>query len=366
MPLRKDRTRGRWLVGWLGVAALVLSLAGCGKKTAENSNSKGEFKPVLGAIKPAEIPEGAVIEIDGSSTVYPVTEAVAEEFQKAVEGRAKVTVGISGTGGGFKKFCRGELDISDASRPITAAEMAAAKEGGVEYIELPVCYDALTVAVHKDNDWAKSITVGELKKIWAPEAEEKITNWNQVRADWPDKELVLYGPGPDSGTFDYFTEAVVGKAKSSRRDYTPSEDDNVLVQGIEGNPSAMGYFGYAYFEPNKDKLKALAVEWEKTKLGPVKPDISTVLDGTYAPLSRPLFIYVNKKSAEKPAVKAFVEFYLNNVKELAAEVNYVPLPDKAYEMARERFSKRTAGTGYGGEASVGMRIEEVLSREPKQ
>jgi phosphate transport system substrate-binding protein len=292
-----------------------------------------------------------------------VTEAVAEEFQKAVDGRAKVTVGISGTGGGFKKFCRGETDISDASRPISKEEMAAAKENNIEYIELPVCYDALTVAVHKDNDWADSITVAELKKIWEPAAEKKITNWNQIRADWPDKELVLFGPGPDSGTFDYFTEAVCGKAKASRRDFTPSEDDNVLVQGIEGNPNALGYFGYAYFEPNKDRMKALAVQ--NAEKQPVKPSLSSVLDGSYTPLSRPLFIYVNKKSAERPEVKGFVEFYLGNVKELAAEVSYVPLPDKAYEMAQERFKKRTVGTGYGGAGGVGLRIDEVLKREPK-
>ncbi|MEX2137957.1 MAG: PstS family phosphate ABC transporter substrate-binding protein [Pirellulales bacterium] len=362
MQLRTNRRVGPWLAGLMIGSLTLAGSFGCGKKQASNSEVVA-FKPDLGTIKPAEIPDGSVVEVDGSSTVYPVSEAVAEEFQIAVDGRAKVTVGIKGTGGGFQRFCRGELDISDASRPITAAEMKLAKENGIEYIELPICFDALTVVVHKDNDWADSITVAELKKLWEPAAEEKITNWNQVRAEWPDKELVLFGPGTDSGTFDYFTEAVVGKAKSSRGDFTSSEDDNVLVQGIEGNPNALGYFGYAYYEPNKEKMKALAIQ--DGDKPPVKPSMSTVLDGTYTPLSRPLFIYVNKKSAEKPEVKAFVEFYLNNVKALSAEVSYVPLPDKAYEMAKERFEKRTVGTGYGGEPGVGMRIEDILKREPK-
>jgi phosphate transport system substrate-binding protein len=362
MTLRTRHLVGPWLAGAVIISCLLAGAAGCGKKQTSNSGTVA-YKPDLGKIKLAEIPEGTVIEVDGSSTVYPVSEAVAEEFQNAVEGRAKVTVGIKGTGGGFQRFCRGEIDISDASRPITASEMKLAKENGIEYIELPICYDALTVVVHKDNDWADSITVAELKKIWEPAAEEKITNWNQIRVEWPDRELVLFGPGTDSGTFDYFTEAIVGKAKSSRGDFTANEDDNVLVQGIEGNPNALGYFGYAYYEPNKEKLKALAIQ--SGDKPPVQPSTSTVLDGTYTPLSRPLFIYVNKKSAEKPEVKAFVEFYLNNVKSLSAEISYVPLPDSAYEMAKERFEKRTIGTGFGGEASVGLRIEDVLKREPK-
>jgi phosphate transport system substrate-binding protein len=365
MQFRWSACIGCWIFG-LMVASLIAGSGGCGKKSSSNSGTDGgtiAYKPELGTIKPAEIPEGARIEIDGSSTVFPVAEAVAEEFQNAVQGRAKVTVGTSGTGGGFKKFCLGELDISNASRPITAAEMKAAKESGVEYIELPICFDALTVAVHKENDWVDAITVEELKKIWEPAAEEKITRWNQIRPDWPDEKLMLYGPGTDSGTFDYFTEAIAGKAKASRSDYTSSEDDNVLVQGIEGNKYALGYFGYAYYEPNKDKMKALAVH--KAGAKPVKPSMSTVLDGTYAPLSRPLFVYVNRKSSDKPEVKAFVEFLLNNVKALSAEVSYVPLPDTAYEMAKERFNSRKVGTGFGGEGAVGLRIEEVLKRDPK-
>jgi phosphate transport system substrate-binding protein len=354
--------RLRWLAGYL-IVVVAASAAGCGNKQGESTETVA-FKPVLGTIKPAEIPEGAVVEIDGSSTVYPVTEAVAEEFQKATDGRANVTVGLSGTGGGFKKFCRGEIDISDASRPITEAEMKAAKDNGIEYIELPICFDALTVVVHPDNDWAGSITVEELRKMWQPAAEETITRWNQIRPEWPDEELRLYGPGTDSGTFDYFTQAIVGKERASRADFTANEDDNVLVQGVAGNKYALGYFGYAYFAPNKDRLQALAIQHGAKP--PVKPSLSTVLDGTYAPLSRPIFIYVNKKSLdEKPAVAAFVEFYLNNVKALAAEVSYVPLSDAAYKMVKQRFEKRSAGTAFGGKSEVGLRIEEILKREPK-
>lgn len=307
-----------------------------------------------------------LIAIDGSSTVYPVTEAVAEEFQKLKQGAVNVTVGISGTGGGFKEFCRGKTDISDASRPILAEEMALARENGVEYIELPVCFDALTVAVSAENDWVDSITVEELKKIWEPGAQGKVTRWNQIRPEWPDEELVLFGAGADSGTFDYFTEAVVGKAKSSRGDFTGSEDDNVLVQGIAGNKYALGYLPFAYYEPNADKLKALAIDWEKDEIGPVLPSMEHVLAGTYNPLSRPLFIYVSRKAAERPAVDEFVQFYLNHATELAKEVNYLPLPAEAYTMALARFTERHVGTGFGGIPEVGLRVEEILQREPKQ
>lgn len=317
-------------------------------------------------------PQGAgsssreIIQIDGSSTVYPTTEAVAEEYQKEKKGSVNVTVGISGTGGGFKKFCRGETDISDASRPILKEEMELAKQNEVEYIELPICFDALTVAIHPDNDWATSITVSDLKKMWQPSAQEKVMRWNQVRAEWPDEELALFGAGSDSGTFDYFTEAIVGKAKSSRGDYTASEDDNVLVQGIAGNKYALGYLPYAYYEPNQDKIKALAVDNEKGGAGPVPPSLENVLDGSYNPLARPLFIYVSRKSAERPAVKEFVEFYLQHVKELAAEVKYLPLPDQAYEMGLTRFRGLQTGTGFDGTPAIGLPVEEILKREPKQ
>jgi phosphate transport system substrate-binding protein len=318
-------------------------------------------------------PLSGKVDIDGSSTVFPVTEAVAEEFRNQVSKDVKVTVGISGTGGGFKKFVRGEIDISDASRPILnkgkegeKGEIDLAKDNKIEYIELPICFDALTVAVNKDADWVDSITVAELKKIWEPGAEGKITHWNQIRKEWPNEKLVLFGAGTDSGTFDYFTEAINGKAKASRGDYTPSEDDNTLVQGIEGSKFALGYLPYAYYEPNKAKLKALKIDWKADdKLGAIEPSAENVLNGTYNPLSRPLFIYVNRKSAERPEVKSFVEFYLKNVKELATEVKYLPLPDKAYEMALERFSKLKTGTSFGGEQAIGITIEEVLQREAK-
>lgn len=308
--------------------------------------------------------EAVVIKIDGSSTVFPITEAVAEEFQKG--GKVKVTVGISGTGGGFKKFVRGEIDVADASRPMLTEEMAQAKANGIEFIELPVAFDALTVVVNNQNTWLTSITVADLKKIWEPGAQGKITHWNQVRPEWPNEKIALFGAGADSGTFDYFTEAIVGKAKSSRGDYTASEDDNVLVQGVEGNKYALGYVPYAYYAPHSARMKAVGIEWEKNKVqGPVLPSPENVLAGTYNPLSRPLFIYVSRKSMDKPAVKEFVEFYLKNVKTLATEVEYVPLSDTAYQMATQRLASMQTGSGFGGVPEVGLPVEEILKRTPK-
>lgn len=303
-----------------------------------------------------------MVKIDGSSTVYPVTEAVAEEFQKAKKGTIKVTVGISGTGGGFKKFCRGETDISNASRSILKKEMELCKKNGVEYIELPVAFDGLAVMVNPKNTWIKSMTVAELKKIWEPAAQGKITRWNQVNPAWPDRKLSLYGAGADSGTFDYFTEAIVGKAKSSRGDYTGSEDDNVLVQGIASDVNALGYFGLAYYEENKDKLKLVAIDNGK---GPVLPSEKTVKDGTYTPLSRPIFIYVNAKSADRPEVKEFVEFYMKNAAKLVRQVKYIPLPDAIYKKGLERFHKKEKGTVFSGEAKVGTTIEDFFKTKPK-
>jgi phosphate transport system substrate-binding protein len=303
-----------------------------------------------------------IVQIDGSSTVFPVTEAVAEEFQQAKKGKVKVTVGISGTGGGFKKFCRGETDIQDASRPILKSEMEDCKKAGVEYIELPVAFDALTVMVNPKNNWASVMTVAELKKIWEPSAQGKITNWNQVRPKWPDAPLKLFGAGADSGTFDYFTEAITGKAKSSRGDFTASEDDNVLVQGIANDRNALGFFGYAYYAENKDKLKAVAVDNGK---GGVAPSEKTVLDGSYQPLSRPIYIYVSKKAAAKPEVREFVEFYLKNAPKLVREVKYVPLPDKLYTMGANRFKSGKLGTAFSGHADVGVTIDDLMKREPK-
>ncbi|HEY5542738.1 MAG TPA: PstS family phosphate ABC transporter substrate-binding protein [Candidatus Binatia bacterium] len=303
-----------------------------------------------------------IVEIDGSSTVFPVTEAVAEEFQKAKKGKIKVTVGISGTGGGFKKFCRGETDIQDASRPILKQEMEACKGAGVEYIELPVAFDALTVIVNPKNNWAPSMTVAELKKIWEPGAQGKITNWNQVRSSWPKAPLKLFGAGADSGTFDYFTEAITGKAKSSRGDFTASEDDNVLVQGVANDVNALGFFGYAYYAENTKKLKAVAVDNGK---GAVAPSEKTVLDGSYQPLSRPIYIYVSKKALAKPEVREFAEFYLKNAPKLVKEVKYVPLPDKVYSVGASRLKSGKVGTAFGGSAEVGVTIDDLVKREPK-
>jgi phosphate transport system substrate-binding protein len=304
-----------------------------------------------------------IIKIDGSSTVYPITEAVAEEFQKMKKGSVKVTVGISGTGGGFKKFSRGETDASDASRPIVKKEMDACKEAGIEYIELPVAYDGIAVMVNLKNNWVTTLSPADLKKIWEPAAEGKMTKWNQVNPKWPDSPLKLYGPGVDSGTFDYFTEAIVGKSRASRGDFTASEDDNVLVQGIASDRGALGFFGYAYYAENTDKLKIVSIDGGR---GPVTPSEKTIMDGTYNPLSRPIFIYVNKKATERPEVKEFVEFYLKNAPKLVKQVKYVPLPDRAYQLAAARFGKRVTGSVFGGEAKIGMRIEDLLKLEEKK
>jgi phosphate transport system substrate-binding protein len=309
-----------------------------------------------------KIVKAQIIQIDGSSTVFPITEAVAEEFQKAKKGKVKVTVGIAGTGGGFKKFCRGEIDISDASRPILKQEMEACKGAGIEYFELPIAYDALTVIVNPKNDWVKALTVPDLKKMWEPSAQGKVTNWNQVRSEWPNAPLKLFGPGADSGTFDYFTEAIVGKAKSSRGDFTASEDDNVLVQGIANDRNALGYFGFSYYVENQNKLKAVPIDTGK---GPVAPSPKTVEDGTYQPLSRPIFIYVSKKSMDKPEVREFVEFYLKNAPALVKQVKYVPLPQSVYTTGAEHLKKGKVGTMFGGEAEVGVKIEDLMKREAK-
>jgi phosphate transport system substrate-binding protein len=304
-----------------------------------------------------------IVKIDGSSTVFPVTEAVAEDFQKAKKQQVKVTVGISGTGGGFKKFCRAETDISNASRPILKAEMEDCKKAGVEYFELPVAFDALTVVVNPKNSFIKQLTVAEMKKMWEPAAQGKVTRWNQVNPQWPDQPMKLFGPGADSGTFDYFTEAVVGKSKSSRGDFTASEDDNVLVTGVSRDVNGLGYFGYAYYIENKDKLKAVPIVNEKGQA--VEPSMEAVLKGAYSPLARPIFIYVNTKSLGKAEVKDFVEYYMKNGAKLSREVKYVPLPDKAYTLGWEHVVKGKKGTKFGGTAEVGVTIEELMAREGK-
>ena len=302
------------------------------------------------------------VKIDGSSTVFPITEAVAEEFQKSKKGAVKVTVGISGTGGGFKKFCRGETDISSASRPILKSEMDECAKAGIRYLEMPVAYDALTVVVNPKSPLA-SISIEDLKKMWEPAAQGKITRWNQVNPAFPDAPLKLFGAGADSGTFDYFTEAVTGKSKSSRGDFTASEDDNVLVTGVQRDVNALGFFGYAYYAENRDKLKGLAISWKGGK--PVGPSAETVINGTYQPLSRPIFIYINEKSARKPEIREFLEFFNKNAEKLTKEVKYVPLPAKAYSYNLETLGKMRLGTKFGGENKVGLTIEELMKLEAK-
>ena len=281
-----------------------------------------------------------VITLDGSSTVFPIAEAVAEEFQRANQG-TRVTVGTSGTGGGFQKFCRGEVDMANASRPIKSTEADACRAAGIEFIELPVAYDGLSVVVNPKNTWATSMTAAELKRLWQPEAQGAITKWSQIRQGWPDREIHLYGPGTDSGTFDYFTEAIVGKAQASRGDYTASEDDNVLVQGVSGDEGALGYFGFAYYEANRDKLKLVPIDDEKADngAGPIAPSVETVRNGTYKPLARPMFMYINKAKLARPEVKAFVEFLVANGPQLVADAGYFALSDAELQQVRDRVAQ---------------------------
>src|SRR4051812_23976046 len=315
------------------------------------------------AVTPQIAAAQSVIKLDGSSTVFPIAEAVAEEFQISKHGKVRVTVGIAGTGGGFKRFCRGETDISDASRPILKEEMEVCRAAGIKYLELPVAFDALTVVVNPQNTWVKSLTIADLKKMWEPAAQSKVTKWNQVRSDWPNQPLMLFGPGADSGTFDYFTEAVNGKAKASRGDYTASEDDNVLVQGVENNKNALGYFGYAYYVAHKDKMRAVEIDNGKGKT--VGPSAEGVIDGSYQPFSRPLFIYVRDTAAQRPEVQEFIRFFLGDGADLIKEVGYVPLPADAYKTALQHFESKKLGPVFGGVPEVGVTINSLLSRKGK-
>lgn len=330
---------------------LVFTLAACGGSSTGGTSSGGT----------------ALVTLDGSSTVFPISEAVAEEFQKAVQ-NVNVTVGISGTGGGFQKFCRGEIDIADASRPISASEVAACEKSGVGYIELPVAYDGIAIAVHPSASWVDKITVAELKTLFAPEAQGQVKKWNQVRASWPDREIHLFGAGVDSGTYDYFTEAIMGKAKASRGDFTSSEDDNVLVQGISSDELALGFLPFAYYEENASRLKLVPVDDENGANGdgPIVPGPDTIKTGTYQPLSRPVFIYVGQKAAERPEVQQFVEFYLKNAETLVREVNYVGLGAEIYGMVTDRFAKRHTGSVFSGQNTVGVTIDQLLSKERAQ
>lgn len=305
-------------------SAIVMgfTLFSCGSKSPSTEESK-----LSGEIK-----------IDGSSTVYPITEAIAEEFRRN-QPDVKVSIGVSGTGGGFKKFSRNESDINDASRPIKDEEAQTCKENNISYIQLTIAIDGLAVIVNKENTWVDHITVEELKKIWEPAAQGTITKWSQIRAGWPDEPFNLYGPGVASGTYDYFTEAIVGKSGSSRGDFTASEDDNVLVQGISGDKNALGFFGLAYFEENQDNLKLIGVD---NGSGVVIPTPETVKNGTYAPLSRPIFIYVSNAAAKRPEVVKFVNFYLENASTLVPDVGYIALPDAEYKSGLTDFSNFTS------------------------
>lgn len=302
-----------------------------------------------------------IIKIDGSSTTYPITEAVAQNFAKEKKGAVKVTVGISGTGGGFAKFCRGEIDVTNASRPIQPKEIKACDKAGIQYVELPVAFDPVTVVVNPANNWIKTITIAQLKKMWAPAAEGKITRWNQINPAWPNEIFELYAAGTDSGTFDFFTRAVVGKFRSSRRDFLASEDDKVLAQAVADNRNALGFFGFGSYKQNEDKVKAVAID-NDTGDG-VLPSAETVEDGTYQPLSRPIFIYVNMKTAEKPEVKEFVQFYMKNASAAVREAKYIPLPPRAYSKNLEFFKTKRVGTVFDGFLPVGLTIDDLLRRE---
>jgi phosphate transport system substrate-binding protein len=332
----------------LAAAIATLTLGGCSKRAHE---SRGV----------AEGQASAPIVIDGSSTVFPISEAMAEEFQK--KHRTQVTVAASGTGGGFKKLCAKEVAIAGASRPIKPSEVDACKANGVSYIELPVAYDGIAVVVHRDNDWVDSMTVAELKKLWEPAARGRVTKWSDVRRGWPDQEIHLFGAGVDSGTYDYFTAAVVGKEHASRGDYTSSEDDNVLVKGISTDKLALGFFGFAYYAENRDALKLVAIDDEKPDngAGPIAPSQETIERGTYQPLSRPVFIYVRSDAAEREEVQTFVEFYLGEGVKLVNEVGYIALPASTYKLAAERFKARTTGSLFEGAGSkVGVTVADLL------
>jgi len=330
----------RGILSFLVVAG-AFALAGCGGSDTERQS----------------------IQIDGSSTVYPITEAVAEEFMKE-NPNVRVTVGVSGTGGGFSKFVRGETDISNASRPIRPSEGQLADENDIQYIELPVAYDGLSVITHAENDWVECLTVDELRRIWAPSSE--IDNWSEVRDGFPDRPLKLYGAGTDSGTYDYFTAAIVGEEGASRATFTASEDDNVLVQGVAGDPNSLGFLGLAYYESNQNKLKLLGVDDGNPENGEgcAQPTVETIRSGQYQPLARPEFIYVRASRAEAPEMQSFVRFYMENGGALAREVGYVPLSDQAYQLGLRRFEQRVTGSMFDEEGSVvGVRMEEMLAQQ---
>lgn len=300
-------------------AVAVVAAPGCSSKRADSTGAGG-----------------GTIAIDGSSTVFPLTEAVAEEFRKT--SAARVTIGVSGTGGGFKKFCAGEIAITGASRTIKSSEKSLCDKAGVGYVELAVAFDGISVVVHPGNRFVDTLTTDELRRIWEPGAQGKITRWSQVRDGFPDEPLHLFGPGVDSGTFDYFTKKIVGKAQASRGDYTASEDDNVLVHGVSSHAGGLGFFGFAYYAENKDKLKVVPIQHGS---GPaVKPTQQTIADGSYSPLSRPIFIYAATAAAKDAGVQAFIDFYLKSAGPLAREVGYVSLTAERLAAATAAWTGR--------------------------
>lgn len=349
MKLQIASTRFARRSACLAASTLALAL-GC---------ARGESRSSSGATA-----DPAVLSIDGSSTVFPITEAVAEEFRG--RSSARITIGVSGTGGGFKKFCGGEVAITGASRPIKPSEVELCKAKGIEYVELPVAYDGISVVVNPANDWATSMTVAELKALFRPEAQGTVTRWSQVRTGWPDHEIHLFGAGVDSGTYDYFTAAIVGTEHASRGDFTSSEDDNVLVQGVATDRLALGFFGYAYYRENQAKIRALPIDDQNDEngKGPIAPSPDTVMDGTYSPLSRPIFVYLSRAALQLPEVDTFAKFYLEQAPKLVGEVGYIPLPARAYELALKRLSNRVVGSTFGGAGSrVGVSVEALLASE---
>jgi phosphate transport system substrate-binding protein len=308
---------------------------------------------------------GPVIKIDGSSTMYPISDRMAKNFQEARKEPVGITVDVSGTGSGLAKFCRGEIDIANASRPIRRKEMKTCDKAGVRYVELPVAFDAVTVVINPGNDWSKTMTVAELKQIWEPAAQGRVTRWNQVNPAWPAQAFKLYATGPGSGTFDFFTQAIMGKAKSSRSDFTASGEDDVsiVIQGVAGDKNALGFLGFGYYAENKDKIKAVAIDNDIGEA--IMPSVETVEDGTYQPLSRPIFIYVSTKAAEKPEVKEFVEFYMKNASALARGAYYFPLPPHAYRRIMEIFKTRRLGTVFDGFLPESLTIDDLLKREAR-
>jgi phosphate transport system substrate-binding protein len=350
----------KYRAGLLGLAATAFLIASCGGGTTTTTTDTSTAPTADTAADTTSSSDlsGEVI-IDGSSTVAPISKAVAEEFV-AVNPGVKVPVGTSGSGGGFKKFCAGDTDISNASRPIKEQEIETCAQAGIEFIELPVAIDGLTMVVSQENDWATCMTPDELKKMWEPAAEGTITSWAQVRDGFPDEPLILYAPGADSGTFDYFTEAIVGEEDASRTDYQPSEDDNIIVQGVLGDKGAMGYFGVAYFEENADTLKAVEID---NGDGCVAPTAENINSGKYAPLSRPLFIYVNKASLEeKPEVKAFIDYYIDNKSALVGEVGYVNMPETTVAKIKSRVEEGKTGSTFSG-ADTGISIDDLLDQD---